>query len=76
MHPHHTVIGWYPWEPVRSLIVGRQLGKGRAIYIAGEIDAKEAAQQMDESAAKWRRENPDAVELYRKTALDWIQQSK
>ena len=46
------------------------------LLIADEIDAKEAAQQMDESAAKWRTENPEAVELYRKTALDWMQYSK
>jgi ABC-type glycerol-3-phosphate transport system substrate-binding protein len=46
------------------------------LLIAGEIDAAEAAQQMDDSAAKWRRENPDAVEVYRKTALDWIRHSE
>jgi hypothetical protein len=38
MHPEHTVTGWYPWEPIRPLIVGRQVGKGRAVYIAAELD--------------------------------------
>jgi hypothetical protein len=38
MHPHHTVMGWYPWEAIRPLIVGRQVGQGRAIHIAAELD--------------------------------------
>ncbi len=38
MHPDHSVIGWYPWEAVRPLIVGKQAGKGRAVYIAAELD--------------------------------------
>ena len=38
MHPDHTAIGWYPWEPIRPLIIGRQAGKGRAVYVAAELD--------------------------------------
>ena len=38
MHPHHTVMGWYPWNRIRPLVVGRKLGNGRAVYVAAELD--------------------------------------
>jgi ABC-type glycerol-3-phosphate transport system substrate-binding protein len=46
------------------------------LLIAGEIDAAEAAQMMEDAAAKWRKENPDDAELFRKTAEDWMKHSK
>jgi type 1 glutamine amidotransferase len=38
MHPEHTAIGWYPWKPVRPMAVGRDVGKGRVVYLGAEID--------------------------------------
>ena len=46
------------------------------LFIAGEIDAEGAAQKMEESAGKWRKENPDALEIFKKIASDWMEMAK
>jgi hypothetical protein len=38
MHPEHAAIGWYPWQPIRPLMVGRDHGAGRALYLGAELD--------------------------------------
>jgi len=61
MHPDHTAIGWYPWEPIRPLIVGRQVGRGRAVYLAAELDGASlrfgdpAALAVLAAAVRWAR---------------------
>jgi raffinose/stachyose/melibiose transport system substrate-binding protein len=41
------------------------------LLIAGVIDAKEAAQMMEDVAVKWRKDDPEALEAFKKTSADW-----
>ena len=37
MHAHHTVVGWYPGDVLGPFVAARRIGKGRVVYIAGNV---------------------------------------
>ena len=57
-HKNQMVEGAYPGQPIAPMILTRHVGKGRIIYITGELDA-----------ASFQLGDPDSAEILARAAL-------